>query len=106
MNNNEKTFLNYVATNVSTDENKIEEMGIWGSFETVNKVFSLWNKNVLPYKKQHDSLQNIENQLNEKYVKTPYKKYGANYIIALFKYGASFYVSDLDGVTHFQGIIN
>ena len=57
------------------------------------------------YKIQYSELQNIENKLNEKYVILPMKKFGSDYIVALFKYGVNFFVSDLNGVIYFGGIV-
>lgn len=105
-NNDEKKLLGYLATNITTDENTISDLGNWASFENSNKIFELWNKEISIYKNKYAESEKIENELNEKFVIQPEKKFGSNYIVALFKYGVNFYVSDLNGVTYFRGIIN
>lgn len=104
-NYDEKILLDYLATNITTDENKISDLGNWASFENSNEIFKLWNKEISIYKIQYSELQNIENKLNEKYVILPMKKFGSDYIVALFKYGVNFFVSDLNGVIYFGGIV-
>ncbi|KMQ67781.1 hypothetical protein ACM44_14760 [Chryseobacterium koreense CCUG 49689] len=105
-NNDEKKLLGYLATNITTDENTISDLGNWASFENSNKIFELWNKEISIYKNKYAESEKIENELNEKFVIQPEKKFGSNYIVALFKYGVNFYVSDLNGVTYFRAIIN
>lgn len=105
-NNQEKDLINYLATNITTDENKISDLGKWASFANSNETFELWNNEISIYKNQYSESQNIENKLNEKFVILPKKKYGSDYIVALFKYGVNFFVSDLNGVTYFGGIVN
>ncbi len=104
-NYDEKTLLDYLATNITTDESKLSDLGNWALFVNSQEIFSLWNKEIFYYKIQYSELQNIEKKLNEKYVILPKKRFGSDYIVALFEYGANFFVSDLNGVIYFGGIV-
>lgn len=104
-NNNEIKLFDYLATNITTDESKISELGMWAAFENSNKIFEIWNQKIAIHKNKYADSKKIEKELSEKFVLKPHKKIGSNYFIALFKYGINFYVSDLDGTTHFRGII-
>lgn len=106
LNEDEKKFLEYLAINITTDNEDIKHMGMWAEFNTANQIFNLWNESIKKEKINYGNLEELEKKLIEKYVTIPKKKYGVIYIIALFKYGVNFYISDLNGTTYFGGIID
>ncbi|OJX33932.1 MAG: hypothetical protein BGO86_01920 [Chryseobacterium sp. 36-9] len=104
LNENEKKFLENLATNIITDDEDIRNMGGLAQFNTAYQILNLWYKNIKNEKEDYKNLEILEAKLITKYITIPKKKFGSNYFLALFKYGVSFYVSDLDGTTHFGGI--
>ena len=106
LNRDDRKLLDYLATNIITDDNDISELGMWANYENSKNIFDLWKKEIHFYKLEYSKHKNVENKLIENFVNIPKKKFGSNYYVALFKYGVLFFVSDLDGITYFEGIVD
>lgn len=102
----EVKFLDYLSGEFYSEEMKLADLGNIKDFENSKEIFDLWKKRIEDKKTLYIKSKKEVQYLNKKFIKKYFKKYGNNYIIALFDFGVLFYVSDLDGTTHFGGFAN
>lgn len=98
-------FLDYLAFETYSPDYSINQFGNMVNFEGAENLLKLWKKATLNEWQLITKNLKKRDKIFEKYVTKYHKKYRNNYLVALFKYGVIFYVSDLNGELKLHEIV-
>lgn len=98
-------FLDYLAFETYSPDYSINQLGNMSNFEGADYLLKLWKKATLNEWQVITKNLKIRDKIFEKYVTKYHKKFWNNYLVALFKYGIVFYVSDYNGELKLHGIV-